>query len=250
MSIIRFFGMLMITSFAVSSALAQTAEEIIRNADQLMKGNSSKGEMRMEIIRPKWTREISMKTWSIGNDYSLTLITSPARDAGTGFLKREKELWNWQPTIDRVIKMPPSMMMQSWMGSDFTNDDLVRESSIVKDYQHKLLGDTTIEGYAAWKLELIPNEDAPVVWGRILAYIEKENYFQLLFKYYDEDGFLINTMKLSEIKQLGSRTIPTRLEMIPAENPDQKTVLIYLDMEFDLAIEEQFFSLQNLKRLR
>lgn len=142
------------------------------------------------------------------------------------------------------------MMMQSWMGSDFTNDDLVRESSIVKDYQHKLLGDTTIEGYTAWKLELIPNEDAPVVWGRILAYIEKENYFQLLFKYYDEDGFLINTMKLSEIKQLGSRTIPTRLEMIPAENPDQKTVLIYLDMEFDLAIEEQFFSLQNLKRLR
>ncbi|MFZ9045910.1 MAG: outer membrane lipoprotein-sorting protein [Cyclobacteriaceae bacterium] len=250
MSIIRFFGMLMITSFAVSSALAQTAEEIIRNADQLMKGNSSKGEMRMEIIRPKWTREISMKTWSIGNDYSLTLITSPARDAGTGFLKREKELWNWQPTIDRVIKMPPSMMMQSWMGSDFTNDDLVRESSIVKDYQHKLLGDTTIEGYAAWKLELIPNEDAPVVWGRILAYIEKDNYFQLLFKYYDEDGFLINTMILSDIKQLGNRTIPTRLEMIPAENPDQKTVLIYLDMEFDLALEEQFFSLQSLKRLR
>ena len=250
MSIRHFLGLMMISALVVTGARGQTAKEIIRNADQLMKGNSSKGEMRMEIIRPKWSREISMKTWSIGNEYSLTLITSPARDAGTGFLKREKELWNWQPTIDRVIKMPPSMMMQSWMGSDFTNDDLVRESSIVKDYQHKLLGDTTIEGYTAWKLELIPNEDAPVVWGRILAYIEKENYFQLLFKYYDEDGFLINTMKLSEIKQMGSRTIPTRLEMIPAENPDQKTVLIYLDMEFDLAIEEQFFSLQNLKRLR
>jgi hypothetical protein len=250
MSIRHFLGLMMISALVVTGARGQTAKEIIRNADQLMKGNSSKGEMRMEIIRPNWSREISMKTWSIGNEYSLTLITSPARDAGTGFLKREKELWNWQPTIDRVIKMPPSMMMQSWMGSDFTNDDLVRESSIVKDYQHKLLGDTTIEGYTAWKLELIPNEDAPVVWGRILAYIEKENYFQLLFKYYDEDGFLINTMKLSEIKQLGSRTIPTRLEMIPAENPDQKTVLIYLDMEFDLAIEEQFFSLQNLKRLR
>ena len=250
MSIRHFLGLMMISALVVTGARGQTAKEIIRNADQLMKGNSSKGEMRMEIIRPKWSREISMKTWSIGNEYSLTLITAPARDAGTGFLKREKELWNWQPTIDRVIKMPPSMMMQSWMGSDFTNDDLVRESSIVKDYQHKLLGDTTIEGYTAWKLELIPNEDAPVVWGRILAYIEKENYFQLLFKYYDEDGFLINTMKLSEIKQLGSRTIPTRLEMIPAENPDQKTVLIYLDMEFDLAIEEQFFSLQNLKRLR
>lgn len=228
----------------------QTAKEIIQKADQLMQGSSSHGEMTMTIVRPKWTREIGMKTWSQGNDYSLTLITDPARDAGTGFLKREKELWNWQPTIDRVIKMPPSMMMQSWMGSDFTNDDLVRESSILKDYEHGLLGDTTIGEYTAWKVELIPKEDAPVVWGRILAYIEQDNYFQLLFKYYDEDGFLINTMVLSDIKQLGNRTIPTRLEMIPAENPEQKTILVYEKMIFDIALDDRFFSLQNLKQLR
>lgn len=229
---------------------AQTAEDIIRKADLLMQGNSSQGEMKMEIVRPKWTREITMKTWSKGNDYSITLVTSPARDAGTGFLKRDKELWNWQPSIDRVIKMPPSMMMQSWMGSDFTNDDLVRESSIVKDYEHRLLGDTTIGEYQVWKLELIPYEDAPVVWGRILAYIEKENYFQMLFKYYDEDGFLINTMVLSDIQQLGNRVIPTRLEMTPAENPDQKTVIIYQKMAFDIDLDDGFFSLQNLKQLR
>lgn len=233
-----------------TALMGQSAEEIIQKATDLMQGTSSQGEMKMEIIRPKWTREIGLKTWSKGNDHSLTLITAPARDAGTGFLKREKELWNWQPTIDRVIKMPPSMMMQSWMGSDFTNDDLVRESSIVKDYEHKLLGDTIIGEYTAWKLELIPHEDAPVVWGRILAYIEKDNYFQLLFKYYDEDGFLINTMVLSDIKQLGNRVIPTRLEMIPAENPDQKTVLIYEKMVFDIALDDRFFSLQNLKQLR
>lgn len=229
---------------------AQSAEEIIRKADEQMRGVSSRGEMKMEIVRPKWTREISMKTWSVGNKYSLTLITSPARDAGTGFLKREKELWNWQPTIDRVIKMPPSMMMQSWMGSDFTNDDLVRESSIVNDYKHALLGDTTINGYDAWKLELTAREDAPVVWGKIVAFIEKNDFYQLLFKYYDEDGYLINTMKLYDIKQLGNRTIPTRMEMIPAENPDQKTVLTYLDMEFDIDVDASFFSIQNLKRIK
>lgn len=241
---------IMFSLFSATALWGQTAKEIIQKADQLMQGNSSKGEMTMTIVRPKWTREIGMKTWSKGNEYSLTLITDPARDAGTGFLKREKELWNWQPTIDRVIKMPPSMMMQSWMGSDFTNDDLVRESSIVKDYEHRLLGDTTIGAYQAWKLELIPQEDAPVVWGRILAYIEKDNYFQLLFKYYDEDGFLINTMVLSDIRQLGNRSIPTRLEMIPAENPDQKTVLIYKKMVFDIELDDRFFSLQNLKQLR
>ncbi len=241
---------MMLTLLSSNALWGQSAKEIIQKADQLMQGNSSKGEMTMKIVRPKWTREIGLKTWSRGSDYSLTLITAPARDAGTGFLKREKELWNWQPTIDRVIKMPPSMMMQSWMGSDFTNDDLVRESSIVKDYEHRLLGDTTIGEYKAWKLELIPNEDAPVVWGRILAYIEQDNYFQMLFKYYDEDGFLINTMVLSEIKELGGRMIPTHLEMIPAENPDQKTVLIYEKMEFNLEYNDRFFSLQNLKQLR
>jgi outer membrane lipoprotein-sorting protein len=234
----------------VNTTFAQTAEEIIRKADQLMQGSSSKGEFKMEIVRPKWTREISLKSWSKGTEYSLMLITAPARDAGTGFLKREKELWNWQPSIDRVIKMPPSMMMQSWMGSDFTNDDLVKESSIVKDYEHRLAGDTTIGEYDAWKLELIPTEDAAVVWGKIVAYIEKDSFFQLLFKYYDEDGYLINTMALSDIKQIGNRTIPTRLEMIPAENPDQKTVLTYLDMEFDINLDDTFFSIQNLKQLR
>ena len=229
---------------------AQTAEDIVRKADELMRGVSSRGEMKMEIVRPKWTREITIKSWSKGQEYSLMLITAPARDAGTGFLKRESELWNWQPTIDRVIKMPPSMMMQSWMGSDFTNDDLVRESSIIHDYTHALLGDTTIQGYQAWKLELTAKEDAPVVWGKIIAYIEKNDFYQLLFKYYDEDGYLINTMQLFDIKKMGNRTIPTRMEMIPAENPDQKTVLTYLDMEFDIAVDEQFFSIQNLKQIK
>ncbi len=234
----------------LSLAQNPTALEIIDRANDLMQGESNRGIMTMQIIRPKWSREISMKSWARGTEYSLVMITAPARDKGTGFLKRDKELWNWQPTIDRVIKLPPSMMMQSWMGSDFTNDDLVKESSIVEDYEHALEKDTVIGAYEAWKVILIPKEEAAVVWGRIEAYISKNDYYQLLFKYYDEDEFLVNTMVLSEIKNMGDRTIPTRLEMIPADNPDQKTVVIYEEMEFNVALKKDFFSIQNLKQIR
>jgi outer membrane lipoprotein-sorting protein len=235
----------------ISSFLsAQDASEIIKKVDQKMRGNSSSSNMTMKIVRPDWSREISMKGWSLGTDFSLILITAPARDQGTGFLKRDKELWNWQPTIDRVIKLPPSMMTQSWMGSDFTNDDLVKESSIVNDYDHYIRGDTTITARDAWKLELIPKEGAPVVWGRILIYVSKDDYIELLIKYYDEDDFLINTMILSDIREMGGRVIPARMDMIPAENPEHRTVIYYNDIQFDIGISEDFFSIQKMKRIR
>ena len=245
-SLMTILGMLLF----MPVSYGQTAQEIIDKADKKMQGNSSKSEMIMRIVRPDWTREIGIKGWALGKEYSLMLITSPARDKGSAFLKRESEIWNWQPSIDRVIKLPPSMMMQSWMGSDFKNDDLVKESSIVRDYAHTLEGDTTINGRDAWKIVLIPNEDAAVVWGRIEAYISKEDYLQLLFRYYDEDDFLVNTMILSDIKEMGGRVLPTHLEVIPAENPDQKTEIIYKSMEFEINIKSNFFSIQNMKRVR
>ena len=229
---------------------AQDATEIIKKVDQKMRGESSSSEMTMKIVRPDWTREISMKGWSLGTEYSLILVTAPARDQGTAFLKRDKEIWNWQPTIDRVVKLPPSMMSQSWMGSDFTNDDLVKESSIVYDYNHFIRGDTTINGYESWKIELIPKDDAAVVWGKIEVWVAKEDYIELLVKYYDEDDYLINTMILSDIREMGGRVIPSKMDMIPAENPDQRTVIIYKDIEFDIDIDEDFFSIQKMKRIR
>lgn len=241
---------LLLLSLITSMLSAQDATEIIKKVDQKMRGNSSSSDMSMQIIRPEWSREISMKGWSLGTDYSLILITAPARDQGAAFLKREKELWNWQPTIDRVVKLPPSMMTQSWMGSDFTNDDLVKESSIVHDYDHFIRGDTTITDRDAWKIELIPREDAPVVWGRILIYVSKADYIELLVKYYDEDNFLINTMILSDIREIGGRVIPARMDMIPAENPEHRTVILYNDIQFDIGIHEDFFSIQKMKRIR
>ena len=233
-----------------SMSNAQDAKEIIKRADDKMQGTSSKSEMVMKLIRPEWTREVGIKGWSLGRKHSIILITSPARDKGTAFLKRDKEIWNWQPSIDRSIKLPPSMMMQSWMGSDFTNDDLVKESSIVEDYEHTVVGDTTVNGYECYKIDMIPNEEAAVVWGKIEAYISKDDYIQLLFKYYDEDMYLINTMILSDIREIGGRILPTLLEMIPADNPNQKTVIEYRNIEFDVPMKESFFSLQNMKRVR
>ena len=236
--------------FTSRALMGQNASEVIIMADEKMQGKSNKGTMTMKIIRPKWTREITMKVWSSGVDYSLVLITEPARDEGTGTLKRDKELWSWQPSIDRIIKMPPSMLMQSWMGSDFTNDDLVNQSSMVVDYVHEFVGDTTIGSYDCWKIKMYPLEDAAVVWGKLEAYISKVDYFQLIIKYYDEDEFLINTMTLSDIREMGGRVIPTKMEMIPAGNPDQKTVIVYRDFEYDIDLKQSFFSVQNLKTIR
>lgn len=227
-----------------------TAQEIVAKADKKFKGETSTGEMKMTIERPTWTREVQMKSWSKGDDYSLILITAPARDKGAAFLKRGKEIWNWQPTIDRVIKLPPSMMMQSWMGSDFTNDDLVKQSSVVEDYTHKKLGEEKIEGYDCYKIEMIPNEDAAVVWGKVITWIDKTEFMQLKIEFYDEDGYLVNTMLGKNIKELGGKVLPARLEVIPADEPDQKTIIEYLTLEFDQKMDDLFFSVQNMKRVR
>jgi len=236
--------------FANPMAFAQDIKEIIRISDEKFRGTSSEGEFTMIIERPTWSREVTMKSWSLGNEYSLIYITAPAKEKGQVFLKRQKEMWNWVPNIERMIKIPPSMMMQSWMGSDFTNDDLVRESSIVKDYTHKLVGEETIDGYECYKAELIPLDDAPVVWGKVMMWISKKDYYWLKAEFYDEDGYLVNTQVLSDIKQMDDRKIPSRMEMIPADEPGNKTILIYNNMKFSVKLDESFFSQQNMKRIR
>lgn len=229
---------------------AQDIKEIIRLADEKFRGNSSQGEMTMIIERPTWTRTVSMKNWTLGNEFSIIYITAPAKEKGQVFLKRQKEMWNYVPTIERMIKIPPSMMMQSWMGSDFTNDDLVRESSLVKDYTHKLIGEESIDGFECYKAELIPLDDAPVVWGKVLMWISKEELLWLKAEFYDEDGYLVNTEILTDVKEMDDRIMPTRLEMIPTDEEGHKTIMIFNDMKFNVKIDESFFSQQNMKRIR
>ena len=227
-----------------------TAKQIIIKADNLQRGETNKGEMSMTIIRPKWERTIKMKTWSKGRDFSMTYITSPAQDKGQVFLKRKNEMWNWIPKISRMIKIPPSMMSQGWMGSDYSNDDILKESSIVVDYTHKIIGEKTQDGMPCYKIELTPKENATVVWGKIIKLISKDEFWQLKTEYFDEDNELIRTEKASKIKQFDNRKLPSYLEIIPANKPGQKTVVIIIKSEFNVKLDEGFFSQQNMKRLR
>lgn len=245
---------LTIFSLIFSVLLVQSQDidvkEIVKKADEKFRGESSQGTMSMTIQRPSWSRTIEMKNWTLGTEYSLIYITSPAKERGQVFLKRANEMWNWVPSIERLIKIPPSMMMQSWMGSDFTNDDLVKESSLVKDYEHQLLGKEEIEGYNCYKVELIPNEDAAVVWEKIIMWVSDEDFLWLKGEYYDEDEELVNTEILSDIKQMDDRLMPTHLEMIPADKPGHKTIMIFEDIKFNVDLDESFFSIQNMKRVK
>lgn len=244
------FSILALASIFTLHAQAPDATEIIRKADEKSRGLSSQGTMTMTVIRPDWKRTITMKAWSKSRDYSLVLITAPARDKGQVFLKIKTEMWNWVPTIDKTIKIPPSMMLQSWMGSDFTNDDLVKESSIVVDYTHKLLGKEKVRDVECYKIEMIPLPDAAVVWGKVIMWITVDGYNQWKAEYYDEDNKLVNVSDSYDIRRLGDRELPTRMEMIPLNKKGQKTVLQIDDMKFNTKLDVGFFSLQNMKKIR
>lgn len=230
--------------------LGQDAKEIVRRADNLMQGESNYSEIRMLIHRTKWERSLEMKSWAKGDDYALIYITAPAKEEGQVFLKRGREMWNWLPSINRTIKIPPSMMMQSWMGSDLTNDDLVNQSSIVEDYTHTIIGKETIDGYECHKLELMPKEEAPVVWGKILSWVAVDKYYTLRNEYYDENDELVNTEILSNIKDVGDRSIPTKFKVIPSDEDDQYTIMEFKNIEFNITIDDSFFSIQNMKSVR
>ncbi|WP_367391397.1 outer membrane lipoprotein-sorting protein [Lewinella sp. LCG006] len=249
-NLMKFTSLLAVFVLSMNFANAQDAAEIIRRAEDKLRGASSYSEMKMTVVRPDWSREVTLKSWSVGTEKSLILITGPARDKGVAFLKRDQEIWNWQPTIDRSIKMPPSMMMQSWMGSDFTNDDLVRESSILKDYNHRILGEEMIGDRKCWKIELQPKPEAAVVWGKIQMWIDKTDYLQLKTTFYDEDDYLVNTMQGKAIKQLGGKLLPSIMEVIPAEEEGHKTILEYITLDFNVNLKDDFFSVQNMKRVR
>jgi len=234
----------------VSFASAQNAKEILQKAVDLMYGKKTYSVITMTITKPTWSRTVSMKGWSIEPDYSIVYVTEPARDKGSVTLKRKNEVWNWLPSVQKTIKIPPSMMLASWMGSDFTNDDLVRQSSIVEDYEHKLLGEEKCEGYDCYKIELIPKPEAGVVWGKIITWISKKEYMQLKQEFYDEDGVLVRTMIGSKPKNFDGHLLPSYSEMIPHNKPGNKTSFETKELDFDVNISPEFFSIQNMGRVR
>jgi len=230
---------------------AQDAKDIVRRADTKYNGEkSSYSEMTMTIVRPKYKRSVQFKNWAQTGGDALTLITAPAKEKGQSFLKSGNNLWSWNPTIQRLIKLPPSMMSQGWMGSDFSNDDILKESSLVKDYTHRMLKTEMVNGLKCYKIELIPLEEAGVVWGKINLWISVDEYFELKSEFYDEDGYLVKTHLASKIITLDDRRLPSVMEIIPADEPGNKTVVIIIKMKFNIPIAGNFFTQQNMKRVK
>lgn len=250
MKMLNIIALLVIPLFMSFSSPDDTAYEIVRKMDEKIKGKTTHADITVKIIRPKWEREMTLKLWTKGSDYSMIYVTAPVKEKGNAFLKRNKEVWNWVPGIEKIIKLPPSMMSQSWMGTDFTNDDLVKHSSVLNDYTHQLAGEVTVDGSACYKIIMTPKPDASVVWGKVISYIDKKEYIQRKAEFYDEDDVLVNILKGTDVKMLGGKMLASKIEMTPVDKPGNKTVLIYNTLTFDQPIADDFFTPDKMKTLQ
>ncbi len=223
--------------------------EIVDRMDKLYRSDTSEGRIEMTIVTKNWKRTIGMNIWSEGLDKTFIHITGPKKDAGITTLRKKTEMWNYFPKINKVMKVPPSMMMSSWMGSDFTNDDLVKESSMTSDYNARLInpGDAKQENYY---IELVSKKDIPIVWARIIIVVRKKDYIPVEQSYFDEKGRKMRVMTFSEVKKFNNRSIPSLLEMRQLNKPGKKTVIRYIDIQFDLELKLDVFTLRNLQRKR
>jgi outer membrane lipoprotein-sorting protein len=244
-------SLILFSAFHSTQAHAQmTADEIVKKVDQLLKGDSSIGVSSMKIVNPKWTRTMEMKYWSKGKDDFFIHITAPAREAGTTFLKQKNNLYQYLPTAEMRIKISPSMMNQSWMGSDFTNDDLVRDSDIVNDYFHKLLGSEKVDEHDTYKIELTPKPQVPVVWDKIILWARKTDFVPIKQDFFNEKGEKVRTMTFSDIKNIGDRNYPMTWTIIPVNKPGHQTTMTIKSLKINTPIPGHVFTLQNLEKPR
>lgn len=247
--IFALFLTFLITLVMPPKSIAITGSEIALKMDTLLRGDTAHGIYEMKITNPKWKRTLTMETWEVRKEKkSFIRILSPKKEKGIGTLKIDTEMWNYLPRVERTIKIPPSMMMNSWMGSDFTNDDLVKESSIVDDYTHTLLDTVTFQKHKTYKVEAIPHEDTPVVWGKIISWVRTSDFIPLKQEFYDEKGGLIRVLNFNSIKKIGNRNFPTHWEMIPVKKEGKKTEITIINIEFDKPISDDVFTLRNLKK--
>ncbi len=225
-----------------------TPSDIIDRVDRILRGQSSHGVVSMEVVTEHWERNFVMELWSLGTEYSLVRITAPAKEVGTSTLKVEDNIWNYLPKVDRTIKIPASMMMGSWMGSHFTNDDLVKESRLIENYEIEISFDGVRDGTEVWELRLTPKPEAPVVWGSIEFQVRKSDHMPQWGRYYDENDAIVRVLTYSEFRSFDGRLVPTVMDMSPRNKPGERTTIRYQELEFDIDVNEAFFSLQRLKR--
>jgi outer membrane lipoprotein-sorting protein len=225
------------------------ARQLVRAAWDQVRGLSSYGEMTMTIHRPSWERSMSMRAWTRGEKHSLVRVTAPKKDAGNGTLMVDNSMWTYSPKVNRVIKVPSSMMGQSWMGSDFSNKDVSRADDIVDQYEHALLGTEEHDGHEVYVIESVPHEDAAVVWGKEILRV-RDDWVLLSQEFYDQDGVLVKAMRALEVGEMGGRMIATRLRMAKVDTEDEWTELRYDSLRFDVDLKDSLFTLSNLRNPR
>ena len=243
------FALFLLSSCAFADTGDRDATQIVRDAIDHWRGLSSHGEMTMTIHRPDWERTMSMESWSEGEKLSLVRVTAPRKDRGNGTLIDDNRMWTFSPKVNRVIKVPSSMMNQSWMGSDFSNKDISRTDDIVLQYDHTLLSETEQDGITVYEIQSIPHEDAAVVWGREVLKIRSDNVM-LEQRFYDQDDVLVKTLITLEVKEMGGRAVAAQQRMAKEDSPDEWTEIVTNFVEFDVELGDNVFTLSNLRNPR
>jgi outer membrane lipoprotein-sorting protein len=247
-----------ITAFCLAAILlvtlganvdAENAQDIVTASVNYYRGNASIATVDMTIHRPNWERVVTIKGWTKGQKDSLFTIIAPPKDNGNGTLKRGREMWTFNPKVNRVIKLPPSMMSQAWMGSDFSNNDLAKSDSIIGDYTHTISGTETHDGKKVYVIKSMPKPEAPVVWGMQMLKI-REDHILLSQEFYDEDLMLVKAMTGEQIQMLGGRLFPKVWKMQKADAKEEYTLLHYRELAFKEDLPESLFTLSALRSPR
>jgi outer membrane lipoprotein-sorting protein len=241
--------LLLLAMPAFASGDERDATQIVRDAIDHWRGLSSYTVMTMVIHRPDWERSMTMEAWTKGDDHSLVRVIEPKKDRGNGTLTDQNSMWTFSPKVNRVIKIPSSMMGQSWMGSDFSNKDVARVDDIIDQYDHSILATEVIDGVETYRIESIPHEDAAVVWGSEMLTI-REDHVVLEHAFYDQDGELVKTLRSLEIAEMGGRTIAKRQRMSKTDEPNEWTEIAVSEVEYELDLKDSLFTLSNLRNPR
>ena len=240
---------LLLSLTAAADTASRDARDIVRDALNHWRGTSSQGAMTMTIHRPDWQRSMSMESWTQGEKRSLVRVTAPRKDRGNGTLMDGNKMWSFSPKINRVIKVPSSMMSQSWMGSDFSNKDISRANDIVEQYDHTLLSESEIDGHIVYEVESVPHEDAAVVWGKEVLVVRSDNVL-IEHRFYDQDGELVKMLRTLELGEMGGRTVALQQRMAKVAAPGAWTEIIVDFVEFDVDLSDNVFTLSNLRNPR
>jgi len=223
-------------------------DAVVAHFEDLYRADTSEADVELIITKPRRTRTMRMQIWTRGKEHALIVVTAPPREKDTATLKVERNLWNYLPRIRRTIRIPPSMMLASWMGSDFTNDDLVREASFINDYSYAFMGET--KDAEGWLIRFDAKPDVPGLWSRFDLVVDKQDLLPLRAEYFERRGDSARMLHWSNVKVLDGRKIPVHMTLIPNDKPNQKTELIYHDLKFNTEVSDHMFSLSELERRR